>query len=261
MTSNIQNSAPHSDASNGSRRSIIDWTVRICLNAYELNGSYSVLIFLGDVPDDPDIWMLSPSYVGMHCAYVSSTVDQKPVITQGFVHLNHWIAEKSRLGSFDPSVVEPYLKDKLSWRAQMVSPLLPVAVILNKCFRPAVPRLVCRRSHRWRLLYLLLQLHWGQVWYFQFLEKRSTTTALRLIVSVALTLRNCQKSKVHGEYARPLVLYYVVSVPLFTPEFPPSFARYRLCLNCSLFSIFPVWLLVPSKKSKLKVRAVEANAS
>ncbi|KAK0235947.1 hypothetical protein EDD85DRAFT_1024320 [Armillaria nabsnona] len=119
MTSNTQNSAPHSDASNASRRSIIDWTVRICFNAYELNGSYSVLIFLGDVPDDPDIWMLSPSYVGMHSAYVGSTVDQKPVITQGFVHLNNWIAEKSRLGSFDPSVVEPYLKDKLSWRAQM----------------------------------------------------------------------------------------------------------------------------------------------
>ncbi len=230
MTSNTQNSAPHSDASNASRRSFIDWTVRICLNAYELSGSYSVLIFLGDVPDDPDIWMLSPSYVGMHSAYVDSTVDQKPVITQGFVLLNNWIAENSRLGSFDPSVVEPYLKDKLSWRAQMVSPLLIkfVAVILNKCFRPAVPRLVCRRSHRWRLLYLLFQLHWGQVWYFQFLEKRSTTTALRLVVSVALTLRNHQKSRAQGEYARPLVLYYVVSVPLFTPEFRPSFARCRL---------------------------------
>ncbi|PBK75696.1 hypothetical protein ARMSODRAFT_1079899 [Armillaria solidipes] len=129
MTSSAQNSAPHSDASNTSRRGIIDWTVRIRLNAHELNGSYSVLIFLGDVPDDPHLWMSSPSYVGGHSAFVSSTVDQPAVITQGFVHLSSWIAEKSGLGSFDPSVVEPYLKDKLSWRAQMAG---GTAVSLSK---------------------------------------------------------------------------------------------------------------------------------
>ncbi|KAK0193825.1 hypothetical protein F5146DRAFT_1032717 [Armillaria mellea] len=122
MTNSAQNSTPHStvtDASSASRRDIIDWTVRIRANGHELNGSFSVLIFLDDVPDDPHLWRSSSSYVGGHSAFVSSIPDQQPATTQGFVHLSNWIAEKTRLGSFDPSVVEPYLKDKLSWRVQM----------------------------------------------------------------------------------------------------------------------------------------------
>ncbi|KAK0500429.1 hypothetical protein EDD18DRAFT_827912 [Armillaria luteobubalina] len=127
MTSNIQNSVPHSDDTSG--RSVIDWTVRIRANAHELNGSFSVLIFLDDVPDDPHLWKSSPSYVGGYSAFVSSTPDQQPALTQGFTHLSNWIAEKTKLGSFDPGVVVPFLKDKLSWRVQMAG---GVAVELTK---------------------------------------------------------------------------------------------------------------------------------
>ncbi|KAK0485254.1 hypothetical protein IW261DRAFT_1331325 [Armillaria novae-zelandiae] len=121
MASSLQNPAPHPDAS---RRSVTDWTVRIRANAHELNGSFSVLIFLDAVPDDPHLWKSSPSYVGRYSAYVSSTPDQQPAVTEGFVHLSNWIAQKTSLGSFDPGVVVPFLKDKLSWRVQMVSPIL-----------------------------------------------------------------------------------------------------------------------------------------
>ncbi|KAG8930243.1 hypothetical protein FRC01_003111 [Tulasnella sp. 417] len=101
----------------------IDWTIRIRVNKFELNGSFSVLIFLGDIPDDPAEWMSSPSYVGAHRAFSGGygSPDDPDAITEGFVHLNSAIAEKSGLSSFDPKEVVPYLKRQLGWRIQKAS--------------------------------------------------------------------------------------------------------------------------------------------
>ncbi|EKM51950.1 uncharacterized protein PHACADRAFT_262375 [Phanerochaete carnosa HHB-10118-sp] len=105
--------------------SLYDWSARIRVKKYELGGSFSVLIFLGPVPEDPREWRKSPSFVGTHQAFVNSSATQcancrtqaaAGQVTEGFVHLDTAISRLSGLGSFEPSVVEPYLKRELSWR-------------------------------------------------------------------------------------------------------------------------------------------------
>jgi tyrosinase len=106
---------------------IHDWACRIHCKKYELGGSFWVLIFLGDVPDDASQWRSCPSFVGGHYVFVNSSAEQcancreqADVVTEGFVHLNKAIASRSKLPSFEPSVVSPYLKEKLHWRVQAV---------------------------------------------------------------------------------------------------------------------------------------------
>jgi tyrosinase len=106
---------------------IHDWACRIHCKKYELGGSFWVLVFLGEVPDDPSHWRSCPSFVGGHYAFVNSSVEQcancreqADVVIEGFVHLNKAIASRSGLSSFEPSVVSPYLKENLRWRAQAV---------------------------------------------------------------------------------------------------------------------------------------------
>ena len=104
-----------------------DWTARVEFKKYELNSSFSVLIFIGQVPENPREWRSSPSYVGGHHAFVNSAAsrcsnctNQQDLVTEGFVHLNRAITQHSGLPSLDPEVVEPYLTHNLHWRVQKV---------------------------------------------------------------------------------------------------------------------------------------------
>jgi tyrosinase len=108
-----------------------DWTVRIHFKKYELGGSFAVLIFLGQVPNDPSQWRTCPTFVGSHHAFVNSAASQcdncrsqADIVVEGFVHLNSAIAERSGLSSYDPNVVAPYLKENLHWRVQAVREVL-----------------------------------------------------------------------------------------------------------------------------------------
>ena len=110
---------------------IYDWTARIHFKKYELGQSFTVLLFLGDVPTDASQWRTSPSFVGAHVAFVNSAADQcancteqADVVAEGFVHLNKAIAKLSGVSSFDHRHVIPYLQDNLLWRVQAVRPLL-----------------------------------------------------------------------------------------------------------------------------------------
>ena len=114
--------------------SYYDWTACIRVKKYVLGGSFDVLIFLGSVPEDVENWHSSSSFVGSHHAFVNSVADQcencqsqADLVIEGFVHLNSAIARLSGLGSFDPLVVEPWLKKNLSWRIQKVSLLLALS--------------------------------------------------------------------------------------------------------------------------------------
>ncbi|KAH9986652.1 tyrosinase [Russula vinacea] len=93
---------------------IYDWTSRIHFKKYELGTSFAVLIFLGEVPEDPAQWRT--------CRSAASQCDncrnQADVVAEGFVHLNSAIAARSGLSSYEPHVVTPYLKDNLHWRVQ-----------------------------------------------------------------------------------------------------------------------------------------------
>jgi tyrosinase len=118
-------------------RVVHDWSCRIHCKKYELGGSYWVLIFLGEVPDDPSQWRSSPSFVGGHYVFANSSAEQcancreqGDVISEGFVHLNKAIAARSGLPSYEPSIVSPYLRENLNWRVQGVR-LFPLCLCLR----------------------------------------------------------------------------------------------------------------------------------
>ncbi|KAF9560844.1 tyrosinase [Agrocybe pediades] len=100
-----------------------DWAARIHFKKYELGTSFSVLIFLGAVPENTDDWLVSPNFVGAHHAFVNSNAgacencrNQSNVVGEGFVHLNRAIVRLSGLQSLDPDAVVPYLTKELNWR-------------------------------------------------------------------------------------------------------------------------------------------------
>jgi len=106
-------------------RGLYEWTARIECKTFELFSSYSVLIFLGHVPDDPEEWQVSPNYVGSHFAFVNSAgcedrQDKPDIVTEGFVHLNQAIVRHSGLKSLEPDAVVPYLTKNLHWRVLKV---------------------------------------------------------------------------------------------------------------------------------------------
>lgn len=110
---------------------IHDWTVRIHFKKYEIGGSFTALIFLGNVPTDPSHWRTCPTFVGAHYAFVNSAAsqcnncrEQADRYVEGFVHLNSAIAARSGLSSLHPRVVVPYLKENLHWRIQGVRVVL-----------------------------------------------------------------------------------------------------------------------------------------
>jgi len=106
---------------------IHDYTVRIQFKKFELGKSFGVLIFLGDVPDDPLQWRRSDTFVGAHYAFVNSAAsqcsncrNQADIYSEGFVHLNSTIAKRSGISSYEPEEVLPYLKENLHWQIQAV---------------------------------------------------------------------------------------------------------------------------------------------
>jgi tyrosinase len=118
---------PHTPGHGGNEGQVVlhDYTARVHFKKYELGGSFSVLIFLGDVPNDPSQWRKCNAFVGAHHAFVNSAAsqcgnckNQADIYSEGFVHLNSAIAKRSGLSSYEAEQVLPYLKDKLHWRIQ-----------------------------------------------------------------------------------------------------------------------------------------------
>ncbi|KAJ7501098.1 tyrosinase [Mycena galericulata] len=115
--------APHN--SHHDEDKVWEWTARIQVKKYEVGGSFLVLLFLGSVPDDPKQWRTSSQFVGAHHVFANSVPDRcancranRDAEVEGFVHLNDGIIEHSHLGSLEPDVVAPYLKQNLHWRVQ-----------------------------------------------------------------------------------------------------------------------------------------------
>jgi hypothetical protein len=89
---------PRKEASNV----LNEWTARISYNKNELGGSCFMLIFLGEVPEDPLQWRKSRSLVGLHYASECAVIqydNRRNQVAGGFVHLNWAIAERSGLSS------------------------------------------------------------------------------------------------------------------------------------------------------------------
>jgi len=107
------------------------WSVHVSCNKHELFGSYSVVLLLGHVPEDPRKWEVCPSYVGVHSIYTSRpNSDQQfehqrnnPIIVKGAIPLNHVLVRHPELESLEPDVVVPYLTKNLHWRIATVKTL------------------------------------------------------------------------------------------------------------------------------------------
>lgn len=105
---------------------MVDWRVRVLTPKYKLDGPYSILVFLGPVPDVASEWRNSETLAGSVEIFANSNPGQcencrnhSGMITEGFVYLNHVLA-MSDLESFEPHIVAPYLKDNLHWRVLKV---------------------------------------------------------------------------------------------------------------------------------------------
>ncbi|KIJ24593.1 hypothetical protein M422DRAFT_85393, partial [Sphaerobolus stellatus SS14] len=96
--------------------SIQGWSVCITFNIYELGTSFSILIILGEAPENPEDWCIeAANRMAGSCANCQNQVN---LIDEGFVHLNEGIAELSGLGSFKPYIIHPSLQKKLHWCVQ-----------------------------------------------------------------------------------------------------------------------------------------------
>jgi len=99
------------------------WSARIRFNQYEIGGSFSVLLFILDVPSNPEEYYTSPNYVGAFHAFVNTAAEEctncqnhAAVGVEGFVQINDAILEHADQGSLDPDVVVPFLTKNLHWR-------------------------------------------------------------------------------------------------------------------------------------------------
>ncbi|KAJ7727554.1 photo-regulated tyrosinase [Mycena maculata] len=104
-----------------------DWAVRIHVEKFALDDSFSVMVFLGPVSGRRSAWHLLPSFVGEHAVFSGGLAGgcancerqaASHLMTEGFVHLNN--ALERNLDSPDrqpePDVVRAYLQENLSWR-------------------------------------------------------------------------------------------------------------------------------------------------
>jgi len=102
-----------------------NWSVRIRVRKFELGRSFTVLVFLGKVPENPAEWYTCKEMVGRNHVFANSAPGncencrrQSNIIHEGFVHLNRGfarLAPQVRLPCA-PDVVVPYLKENLNWR-------------------------------------------------------------------------------------------------------------------------------------------------
>lgn len=113
---------------------IPNWTVRIRCNQYEIGGSFSIVLFLLDVPTQPGGYHTSSNYAGAFHAFVNDVAaectncqNQAEAGVEGFVHIDDAILDAFKrleqspditqlAKKLDPSAVVPFLKDNLHWR-------------------------------------------------------------------------------------------------------------------------------------------------
>ncbi|KAM6499867.1 hypothetical protein JOM56_005375 [Amanita muscaria] len=96
-----------------------NWTARIRVKKFQFGSTFSVLIFLGDVPPQHTQWKSSDNLVGTHHVYATSLPPggDSGIINEGFIHLNLAILRKREdEAKFDPGEIKPYLRENLNWR-------------------------------------------------------------------------------------------------------------------------------------------------
>ncbi|OLL25127.1 Tyrosinase [Neolecta irregularis DAH-3] len=107
--------------SNGYR----EWIVNVRILKYAIEGSFSVFIFLGSVPDDPSNWPFAETMVGLHANFANKSTSRcgnceiqrnGNLVTSGTIPLRRALIEAGI--DLDSEQVEPYLRRNLQWRVQ-----------------------------------------------------------------------------------------------------------------------------------------------
>ncbi|PPQ93585.1 hypothetical protein CVT25_005465 [Psilocybe cyanescens] len=100
-----------------------EWSARVRFNKHELGSSFTVCLFLGEPPKNPEEWLTASNFAGAHHAFVAGGGYGRRRgpggdTGEGFVNLNSAIVRLSKLNTLDPEAIEPYLKSELQWRVQ-----------------------------------------------------------------------------------------------------------------------------------------------
>lgn len=161
---NIQ-ATPAAAPSSVEHKSVLEWTARVQAKKFELGGSYTVLFFLGPVPEDPKDWRTAPSYIGAHFAFANSVAsgcencrNHSEMVSESYIGLNIALEARPDITSFDPEHVDPYLQANLRHRVQKVSLVLSGRhdCILTMYFRsPAKSAKCCSLSKSLSLVHRL----------------------------------------------------------------------------------------------------------
>ncbi|KAF8655955.1 hypothetical protein AX16_002861 [Volvariella volvacea WC 439] len=119
--------APAAEAS-GPRTTITDWSVRVHCKRFEVGGSFSVLLFLGEVPNGsevpatPEEWYYASNLAGSFDVFANSEAnecgncrDREDIPIEGHVYINRAILKQHNGNSLDPTTVVPLLEAKLNW--------------------------------------------------------------------------------------------------------------------------------------------------
>lgn len=98
---------------------LTDYTATISFEAYALNGSFNVYIFLGQPQsEEPLSWATDANHCGTHSSFSSPGMHSKTVTT-GIVPLNYALTQHVRAGvlpNLNSEHVLLFLTDKLTWR-------------------------------------------------------------------------------------------------------------------------------------------------
>jgi tyrosinase len=105
------------------------WMLQIISDVNGLAGSYTIFLFLGAVPDDPEEWDASPSLAGQHNAF-SSSEDQEECITQSVVYLDSFLKETHH-NLPDAASVSAFVDKELRWRIKTVRTAIYAAYVLK----------------------------------------------------------------------------------------------------------------------------------
>jgi len=119
----------------------LDWFIRIRVKKFQLAQSFTILIFLGPVPEDAADYRTSDSFIGSHSEFVNSDPehcanckDSANLITEGFIDLDDSL-ERLGQGEKTEEEIEKYIHDQIHWRIQKVSShyRLPLTAGLTGC--------------------------------------------------------------------------------------------------------------------------------
>lgn len=104
----------------------LDWLARVRVKKFQFKESFNVIIFLGEVPEHVEQYLLSPGYVGTHSEFVNSAPEHcgscsehADIITEGVVHLNYAL-ERKGYEHKSQEEIKQYIKENLRWRVQKV---------------------------------------------------------------------------------------------------------------------------------------------